>query len=144
MSQPFKKLLVKQRFLIKVGLRLLLISFLSFNAIFVWGQPKEKCYIIEEKTPKKTVFSACFRSDTSQYSEYYYEFSAVKKGPNGKSKTKQQSKFAIKSGEEKKISTISLNITNKDTYILKLKIYRKTDLICSDSIVYPNPLTETL
>lgn len=66
-----------------------------------------------------------------------YKLKARKSGESGKTKTFQSGSLHFKSQEEKCLSRLSLRVSPKDEYEIRLEVYKDGKLVATDSVIYP-------
>jgi len=100
----------------------------------------ERAYIawigIEYKNSYVKVRPFCF-NNTSEDEVLRYKLEAKKSGKSGIAHTCQSGSVCIPSQEEKRLSQLTLGISPKDCYQIKLEVYKEGKLVAEDSVFYP-------
>ena len=106
-------------------------------------EEKEKAYIawiaIEYKDSYLKIRAFCF-NNTSQDGVLRYKLEAKKSGKSGTARTSQSGPVYIPSQEKKCLSRLTLGVSPKDCYRIKLEVYKEGKLVAEDSVFYSSVL----
>ena len=104
---------------------------------------EEKAYkawiVVEYKDSYLKVEAFCF-NNTSEDEVLRYRLEAKKSGESGTAHTCQSGSVCIPSQEKKCLSKLTLGVSPKDHYQIKLEVYKDEKLVAKDSIFYPSIL----
>lgn len=95
---------------------------------------------IEYKGSYLKIRAFCF-NNTSENQVLSYKLEAKKTGKSGTAKTSQSGSVCIPSQEKKCLSRLTLGISPKDCYQIKLEVYKEGKLVAEDSVCYPYELS---
>ena len=76
------------------------------------------------------------RNSSSKNSVLRYNLRAQKKGRAGRTFSSQSSSVYLRSQEEKCVSQLSLGVSPKDEYEIKLEVYEDGKLVAEDFVFY--------
>ena len=91
---------------------------------------------IEYKGSYLKIRAFCF-NNTSEDEVLRYKLEARKRGKSGTARTSQSGPVYIPSQEKKCLSKLTLGISPKDCYEIKLEVYKDGKLVAGDSVFYP-------
>ena len=91
---------------------------------------------IEYKDSYLKIRAFCF-NNTSEDEVLRYKLEARKSGKSGRAHTRQSGSVHIPSQEKKCLSKLTLGISPKDCYQMKLEVYKDGKLVAEDSVFYP-------
>ena len=91
---------------------------------------------IEYKGSYLKIRAFCF-NNTSEDEVLRYKLEARKRGKSGTARTSQSGPVYIPSQEKKCLSNLTLGISPKDCYQIKLEVYKDGKLVAGDSVFYP-------
>lgn len=92
--------------------------------------------VIEYKDSYLKIRTFCF-NNTSEDEVLRYKLEARKRGKSGTVRTSQSGPVYIPSQEKKCLSKLTLGISPKDCYQIKLEVYKDGKLVAGDSVFYP-------
>ena len=99
-------------------------------------KPYKAWIAIEYKDSYLKIKVFCF-NNTSEDEVLRYELEARKSGKSGTAHTRQAGSVCIPSQEKKCLSKLTLGISPKDCYQIKLEVYKDGKLVAEDSVFYP-------
>jgi len=104
---------------------------------------KENAYeawiAIEYKGPYLKIRVFCF-NNTSEDEVLRYKLEARKNGKSGTANISQSGSVCIPSQEKKCLSRLTLGVSPKDCYQMKLEVYKDGKLVAEDAVFYPQIL----
>jgi len=107
-------------------------------------EKEEKAYkawiAIKYKDSYLKIRAFCF-NDTSENQVLRYKLEAKKSGKSGTANIFQAGSVHIPSQEKKCLSKVTLGISPKDCYQMKLEVYKDGKLVAEDSVCYPYELS---
>jgi len=108
--------------------------------LFELSKEQEEAYRawigIEYKDSYLKIRAFCF-NNTLKDEVLRYKLEAKKSGKSGTAKTSQSGPVCIPSQEKKCLSQLTLGISPKDCYQIKLEVYKNGKLVAEDSVFYP-------
>lgn len=82
----------------------------------------------------QTIFTSTLENHQSAKAEFHYRLNATKNGASGQSNSSQSGSTKVSPGEKVNLSTVSLNLSKKDTWTIELAIYQNDMLIGGDTL----------
>jgi len=92
--------------------------------------------VIEYKDSYFQIRAFCF-NNTSKDEVLRYKLEVRKNGKGGTAHTRQAGSVHIPSQRRKCLSKLTLGISPKDCYQIKLEVYKNEKLVAEDSVFYP-------
>ncbi|MGB3849132.1 MAG: curli-like amyloid fiber formation chaperone CsgH [Tunicatimonas sp.] len=107
-----------------------------FVATFFISQttPEHRAWIDAEQTHDMLTIQGKFANDSQQDATFRYEMVTTKQGRSGSSSSTQAGSFTAPAHGEVSLSNTSINVTEKDTYVIELKIFRADSVYLHDKI----------
>lgn len=114
---------------------------LSFSSSMFADEPYT-ARIDQVEKDQMNIFTAIFENylDETMEAQYTMELIRVRHDASGRSLTTQKGAFQAGAGEKTSLSQVSVNVSEGDSYVIVLKIYTESKLLCRDSIWAGPPL----
>lgn len=115
----------------------------AMTALFWWKAAEAendavKAWIDINSADGQKSFTA--RAQAAAEVEIRYELTAVKRGPSGRSTTRQGGRYMLAAGRPKELSRLTLGLGAGDTYCLELRLYRGAELVSTASQASPETM----
>jgi len=114
---------------------LIVFIFLPSNAVSAEGLKDYQAWLSVESQNSHLKIKAYCRNNTSEDSFLKYRLSAVKIGKTGRSISSQSGSVYLRSQEKKCLSQLSLEVSPKDGYEIKLEVYSREGKLVADCIL---------
>ena len=97
---------------------------------------EHRAWIATHQREEMLTIQGKFANHSAQSISLRYELVTTKQGPSGRSSSTQAGSFTAPPQQEVSLSNVTVNVTQKDTYVIELKVFRDGTVYLHDKIEY--------